>query len=81
MATYKVTLKDGQKFVFSANLVEASAPISVNFHDSDDDNDWQPTPYQTADARHSPRRAAKLLAAHFATDEDDCTDVASVQEG
>lgn len=78
MNTYKVTLEDGQVFMMSGNFAEASAGICVNFHDPSDDNDWQPTPYQTADARHSEFQAAELLAKHYATDDDDCIDVESV---
>jgi hypothetical protein len=76
---YLVELTDGQTFRFSADLVQAAAGISVNFHDPDDANDWQPTPYQTADARHSAWQAALLLAEHYATDRDDCTEVRSVE--
>lgn len=76
--TYKVTLADGQRFVFRANLTEAKAPISVNFHNPRDEDDWQSTPYQTADARHCEMRAAKLLAEHYAEGDDDCTDVDAV---
>lgn len=45
-----------ETFRFSANLAEASAPICW----VDDEGEEHPTQYQTADARHSPRRAAKL---------------------
>jgi hypothetical protein len=76
---YAVELADGQAFVFSANLVEASAGISVNFHDADRASDWQITPYQTADARHDAFTAACILAEHYATGSDDCTTVASVE--
>lgn len=79
MTTYKATLDDGQVFYFTANLVEASAPISVNWHDGDDDA-WQATPFQTADAGHSQMRAAELLAEYAALGDDDCTDVATVGE-
>jgi hypothetical protein len=77
--TYKAILEDGQTFYFKANMVEASAPLIVNFHDEDDDC-WQVTPYQTADAGHSQMRAAELLAEHYAAGDDDCTDVSTVQE-
>lgn len=78
MATrYEVTLTDGQTFWMLANLVEASAPIKANFHGGDDD--WQVTPYQTADARHEAWQAAELLAEYFSTGSDDCTDVAEIK--
>ena len=54
----------------SANLSEASAPISAYFGadpfhagaSDDKGRAWEPTPYQTADARHNLRAAAKLVA-------------------
>ena len=79
MTTYKATLEDGQTFHFTADLVEASGQIWANFHDLDDDA-WQVTPFQTADANHSQMRAAELLAEYFANGDDDCTDVETVRE-
>lgn len=76
--TYTVTLRDGQTFTMLANLTAAAAPIKACFHPGEDD-DGQPTPYQTADAGHSAMQAARLVAEHFATGPDDCTDVASVE--
>ena len=77
MTIYRVTLTDGQKFQMNANLVQASASISVNFHGGDDD--WQGTPYQTADARHDATRAAELVAEYFRAGPDDCTEVETVE--
>lgn len=74
---YTVTLADGQKFQMEANLAEASAPIRANFHSEEDT--WDITPYQTADAEHNPMRAAELCAEYFSTGEDDCTEVESVE--
>lgn len=79
MTEYKVTLDDGQTFLFSGNMTEANAPIRVNFHDWENEADWQQTPFQTADARHYPVRAAELLAEYFASDADDCTDISSIE--
>lgn len=76
MTIYTVVLADGQRFQMDAHLVDASAPISVNFHGGQDD--WQGTPYQTADACHDATQAAELVARHFATGDDDCTEVESV---
>lgn len=76
MTIYRVTLEDGQTFLMSANMTEASAPISANFHGGDDS--WQDTPYQTADARHNANIAAELVAEYFATGPDDCVEVQSV---
>lgn len=77
MAIYKVTLTDGQTFLMSANLAEASAPIWVDFHGEEDT--WQSTPFQTADVRHRAKTAARMCAEYFAADSDDCTRVASVE--
>lgn len=79
MTTYRVTLEDGQAFLMEANLSQASAPIRANFHDGNDDGDWQSTPYQTADARHSKMQAAELMARYFKGGPDDCIDVESVE--
>lgn len=77
MATYRVTLTDGQKFLMSANLTQAADPICANFHGGE--KDWQSTPFQTADARHSDMRAAELVAKYFAAGPDDCTAVETVE--
>ena len=76
MATYRVTLTDGQKFMMSADMAQAAARISANFHAGDED--WQGTPYQTADARHNAYRAAELVAEYFRAGPDDCTEVEDV---
>ncbi len=76
MTTYRVTLEDGQTFLMAANLAQASAPISANFHGGEED--WQLTPYQTADARHREFAAARLVAEYFSTGEDDHADVEDV---
>lgn len=76
-----VELTDGQAFAMDADMSDASAPISANFHDAKSDSDWQPTPYQTADARHDIERAAQLVAEYFSEGESDCTTVKSVEEG
>jgi len=78
MAVYTVTLADGQKFQMRADMVQAAAPISANFHGGGE-QDWQWTPYQTADARHRAFRAAELVAEYFSAGEDDCTEVESVE--
>ena len=76
MTIYKVTLDDGQVFHMSGNFAEASANIKANWFPDDEDAEshWHSTPYQTADARHSPMRGAELVAKYFA-EEDDCIDV------
>jgi hypothetical protein len=68
MTIYLVTLDDGSTFRMSADLVQAAAPISVDFHGEDN---WQSTPYQTADARHDCYRAATLANDYFRGADDD----------
>lgn len=77
MAIYRVTLTDGQQFLMSANLIQAADPISVNFFDNEED--WQSTPFQVADARHNAMRAAELVAEYFAAGPDACTEVETVE--
>ena len=47
---YNVTLNDGTTFQIEFDIVEATAPILVRFDNTDDEDNWQGTPYQTADA-------------------------------
>jgi hypothetical protein len=50
----------------SADWAQASSAIKVSWHKPgnhpDGDDDWQSTPFQVADARHSPREAARLVS-------------------
>lgn len=67
MTVYRAKTTFGS-FRFEANLAEAAAPI-VSLPDSgDDDTDSFSTPYQTADARHSERRAALLCLEYFGSE-------------
>jgi hypothetical protein len=55
------------EFRYSANLAEASSPISVCFpggcdDDCEGDEGWSPMPFQVANARHSRRRAESMIA-------------------
>jgi hypothetical protein len=77
MTIYNVRLEDGQRFQMSADMVQAAASISANFHG--DDDTWQGTPFQTADATHDARKAATLVAEYFSTGDDDCTEVDTVE--
>lgn len=77
MTIFRVELQDGQSFQMGADLSQASASISANFHG--DDDTWQITPYQTADARHNKFEAARLAAEYFSAGEDDCTSVSKVE--
>ena len=76
---YTVTLTDGQSFQLLADLSDASAPLLACFFPGEDDR-GQITPYQTADAGHSAREAAQLVAEYFTVGPDDCTEVDSVEE-
>ncbi len=78
MTTYTVTLADGQTFLMEADLSKSSAAIRANFHSDEDGNNWQSTPYQTADADHFDFKAATLVAEYFA-DGDDCIEVERVE--
>ncbi len=82
MAVYRVTLVDGSIFLMSGNMEQASAGIQVNWHDTayDRSGGWQSTPYQTADARHSPYDAAQLVAEYFKSGPDDCEEVEDVEK-
>ncbi len=77
MTIYTVTLTDNSTFRMSANLAEAAAAIRVNFHGGDDE--WQSTPYQTADARHCAERAAELVNDYFRGGADDDSEVERVE--
>lgn len=68
MTIYTVKLTDGSNFRMSADMVQASAPISADFHGEDE---WQGTPYQTANARHDAEQAAKLVNDYFCACGDD----------
>jgi hypothetical protein len=78
MTLYRVTLDDGSKFLMEADLVQASAPISANFHDPNEDGNWQGTPFQTADARHDKHQAAKIVNDYFRGGPDDYSEVEKV---
>lgn len=57
-------------FQLSADFRQAAATIYVRFPDgndfpADDEEGWQATPYQVADARHFPQTAARIVAHHF----------------
>lgn len=66
--TYVVTTTFGQ-FKFLANMAEAAAPIRSLDDDDDEYGDRiTPTPYQTADARHSEYEAAALLLRYYGPD-------------
>lgn len=61
MTQYECRTKHGNTFSIECDMAEASAPISVCWWDPDDPDDWQITPYQTADARHNYWSAAELF--------------------
>lgn len=56
MKRYTVTVGTSVRLCFVADLADASAPISIL-----DNGENTPTPFQTADARHSAYKAAYML--------------------
>lgn len=80
--TYRVTETSGDSWLLFADMQQASAPISYDYHQEPGSCDV--TPYQTADARHDIDRAAALVLHYIdrgscatAQDEDaecDCGD-------
>lgn len=50
--------KTGETLTVSANWAQASSPITARWNDGEQFS----TPYQVADARHQPRKAAELVA-------------------
>jgi hypothetical protein len=62
---YTVTMSDGTEWTMRADLAQASAPIHSVTVDRDGES-VETLPYQTADARHRPMRAAELAVAYWA---------------
>ena len=62
MRTYRIESEFGS-WLMQMDPAQASAPIRTS--GISDAPSWQHTPYQTADAQHSPQRAAELLANYF----------------
>lgn len=58
---YEVSMTQGFRFYFLADLTEASAPLFL----LDDDGSRRATPWQTADVRHDEREAAALFVGSF----------------
>jgi hypothetical protein len=52
-------------FEYEADFTDPASPIRVRFLVYGEDGVWQPTPFQVADARHSPREAERLVARYF----------------
>ncbi len=52
MANYICTVDGQERMTFSGDFAQASSPLLI---------DGNSTPFQVADARHSPARAADLL--------------------
>jgi hypothetical protein len=49
--------KTGETIEIRADFAQASSPIQARY----DGGDWEPTPYQVADARHRNRTALRLV--------------------
>lgn len=62
---YTVTMTDGSEWTLRGNFAQASAPIQSVTVDRDGES-IETLPYQTADARHRPMRAAELAVAYWA---------------
>ncbi len=62
---YTVTMTDGSEWTLRGNFAQASAPIQSVTVDRDGES-VETLPYQTADARHRPLRAAELAVAYWA---------------
>ena len=75
MTDYRVTLTDNSTFVMTVDT-RPESPIRYTYWETDD---WQSTPFQSADAGNSAERAADLVAEYAANEPDDCTTVKSVQ--
>lgn len=57
------SLPTGETLRILANLAEASSPIMYEA-----DGSWYATPYQSADARHRPAEALRLVLAYLGPD-------------
>lgn len=57
---YTAKMPWGETLTVSADLVEASAPICTVSEDGEGEESLDPTPYQTADARHREMDAVML---------------------
>lgn len=56
--TYEVLADHQVVLAFRADFTQASSPILIGTRHGDE---FDPTPFQVADARHRPTEAAKLL--------------------
>lgn len=60
---YEWDLPTGETLRIRADLADASAPILYEV-----DRSWYATPYQSADARHRPAEALRLVLAYLGPD-------------
>lgn len=60
---YEWDLPTGETLRIRADLADASAPILYEA-----DGDWYSTPYQSADARHRPAEALRLVLSYLGPD-------------
>jgi hypothetical protein len=74
---YRVTLSDGQSFLLSADMAEASANMSVNW--SGEEDGWVSVPYQSANASQRIHVAAQLCAS-YAHEPGDSTEIESIEQ-
>lgn len=75
----RVEMSNGVTFTLACDMTQAAAGIKANWTGEADG--WVSTPYQTADARHDIRRAAKLVNDYSAGSAEDRTaTVVSVED-
>ena len=58
---YNVKMPWGETLIVSADLTQASAPICTVSENDEGEEILDPTPYQTADAAHRPKKAVMLV--------------------
>ena len=58
MTTYKIVVDGQTRATFTADFAQASSPLLL---------DGESTPFQVADARHKPSKAAELLIGYCDT--------------
>lgn len=70
MRDYVVTTRDGEKFRMSMDTEQSAAPVHFcagmyDLEPGDIGAEWEPTPFQTADAGHDVLTMARLVARRY----------------
>jgi len=71
--TYSITVKGEVRAQFVADLTRASEPIYI-LHDHGVSHNRESTPFQTSDARHREREAARLIIGYCASEGGPCVE-------